>query len=379
MRTSLRSFLCVLAGTALLAAALQADARPWRINQYPNGTVLGCGGCHTSSLGGGPRNAFGQAVGEVVSPGGQESFWTPALAMLDSDEDGAANGAELGDPDGTWQEGDPNPQVEAVYEPGNADSTPPLQAEADAFIAVLLGANEVPPVTTRAHGWAIMRLSPDETTLDYYLYVFDIENLTGSHIHIGGPDENGGVIYPLELPEDGSSSGSLTVNAEDVAQLRSSGYYVNVHTEQNPPGEIRGQIEDEPLIFAAELSGEKQNPPVETEGSGTATVTLSEDLGSIAWTVSVSGLEGVTMAHFHEGAADENGGVLVGIADSAFDETSGEADIDENFLDLMLSKQVYVNVHTEQNPPGEIRGQVLPDVELNLPPVSPVEEWSLYR
>ena len=36
-------------------------------------------------------------------------------AALDADGDGATNGEELGDPDGTWQQGDANPEGENFF------------------------------------------------------------------------------------------------------------------------------------------------------------------------------------------------------------------------------------------------------------------------
>ena|SRR2546427_7858714 len=85
-----------------------AEARPCRVNLIPNGNRLSCGACHVSQFGGGPRNAFGTAVGTLVGLGTCEQFWGPRLAALDSDGDGISNGAELEDPDGTWSLGMPN-------------------------------------------------------------------------------------------------------------------------------------------------------------------------------------------------------------------------------------------------------------------------------
>ena len=94
---------------ALTAAASPAAARPFRGQQLPAGAALGCNGCHN----GNQLNPFGLVMEErFLSPGALSSadaLWGPELAALDSDGDGATNGQELGDPDGTWLPGDPAP------------------------------------------------------------------------------------------------------------------------------------------------------------------------------------------------------------------------------------------------------------------------------
>jgi len=120
---------------ALLAAALflgglaagQAEARGKRLAQVPNSGLSGCNTCHTTG-GGSPRNPFGLEIeNNFLSAAGSagDVVWGPELAALDSDGDGATNGMELGDPDGTWVPGDPDPEGEA-FAPGDPESTPPL-------------------------------------------------------------------------------------------------------------------------------------------------------------------------------------------------------------------------------------------------------------
>jgi hypothetical protein len=76
-----------------------SNARPWRVDQIPNGNKFGCLNCHNSSYGG-SRNSFGLSVESVVGRGSRASFWNSVLAAKDSDGDGSSNGEELGDPDG---------------------------------------------------------------------------------------------------------------------------------------------------------------------------------------------------------------------------------------------------------------------------------------
>ncbi len=106
--------------------AEEAAARGKRVSQIPNGAAFSCNSCHTAG-GGSPRNAFGLEIETnflTAAGAAGDVLWGPELAALDSDGDGASNGAELGDPDGTWVAGDTNPEGEA-FAPGDPESTPP--------------------------------------------------------------------------------------------------------------------------------------------------------------------------------------------------------------------------------------------------------------
>lgn len=113
--------------------------------------------------------------------------------------------------------------------------------------ANLSGTQEVPPVQTQATGRATFAYNAQTRVLNYTLEVSNIQNVTGAHIHRGAAGVNGPVAYSL-LPAGGTLapgapvSGQVTVSAADETLLLNGGMYVNVHTTQNPGGEIRGQI-----------------------------------------------------------------------------------------------------------------------------------------
>lgn len=354
-----------------MAMVQHSDARPWRPDQAPNAYNIETNGgdeCMTCHINGGgtERNAFGLDVEAIVTPNSGEPFWSAELAQMDSDGDGFSNGEELQDPEGTWSEGDPDPgDISLVTHPGDPNSFP-QQTEpgpADAWVAVLSGANVNPPIETDARGLFVMRLNEEDGSVDYYLNVFDLENVTASHIHLGAEGENGGVEHPLETPTEGFSSGQLEFSPEHIDDLRNGLYYVNVHTEQHGGGEIRGQLEDEPLEFTANLTGDQENPPVETDASGMATLMLSEDLTMLSYDLTIMDIENVTAAHIHEAPRGENGGVIFPIADGSFENASDEVELNEEQLNALLSENYYINVHTEQNGGGEIRGQIMFDAE----------------
>ncbi len=109
----------------LLVASLMptdAEARPGRVSQTPNGAMFSCGLCHADG-GAGPRNAFGQDVqANLTEPGAAGQVQWDLIFSLDSDGDGCTNGQELGDPDGAWTIGDPDPDgtVSNPSDPGSS-------------------------------------------------------------------------------------------------------------------------------------------------------------------------------------------------------------------------------------------------------------------
>jgi hypothetical protein len=69
---------------------------------------------------------------------------------------------------------------------------------------------------------------------------------TAAHIHIGARKVAGPVVIPLCTPCTSPVTGAATLTADQVKDVLSGKYYVNVHTAKNPAGEIRGQISKAP-------------------------------------------------------------------------------------------------------------------------------------
>jgi hypothetical protein len=124
--------------------------------------------------------------------------------------------------------------------------------------------------------------------------------------------------------------------------------------------------------FTAKLSGQEEVPPTNSQATGMAEFTVTGD--SVEYTVNASGMQGVTAGHIHSGKQGENGPVVVTLFknDTPTNEVSETGSITPDKLEgPMAGKQLtdlasamnngdtYVNVHTEQNPDGEIRGQIM--------------------
>ena len=113
--------------------------------------------------------------------------------------------------------------------------------------------------------------------------------------------------------------------------------------------------------FKAALDGKSEVPPTTSTGTGTADIDYDAATKKLSWKLTYTGLSGpAKAAHFH-GPADpgKNGGVAVAIPGATKSPAEGSATLtDAQAADLEAGK-LYVNVHTEANPGGEIRGQVV--------------------
>ena len=120
-----------------------------------------------------------------------------------------------------------------------------------------------------------------------------------------------------------------------------------------------GMVAAEEVKFEAELSGAEQVPPVETSATGTADVTFDTETKVLSWSVEYSGLSGdATAAHFHGPAEPgETAGPVVPIEVEP-SPLEGEAELTDEQAEDLAEGRWYVNIHTAQNPGGEIRGQV---------------------
>jgi CHRD domain-containing protein len=113
------------------------------------------------------------------------------------------------------------------------------------FKAAINVAQVVPhPKGTNAGASGTFKATLTGTTLKWTL---TYSHLTGpavaAHIHLGARGKNGIALVALCGPCKSPLSGSANSVTDDVAALMSKGgAYVNVHTDKNPEGEIRGEI-----------------------------------------------------------------------------------------------------------------------------------------
>ena len=150
---------------------------------------------------------------------------------------------------------------------GGTDTVAPTS---QTFTASLTGAKERPtPNSSTATGTATFTLSADENTLTWNITLANTNNVTASHIHVGGTEIAGPIILPLYAAAKSNNpaiTGTITRATfvppasplglswdALISLLRSGDTYANVHTDDGvapsntgpgdfPGGEIRGQI-----------------------------------------------------------------------------------------------------------------------------------------
>ena len=108
------------------------------------------------------------------------------------------------------------------------------------------------------------------------------------------------------------------------------------------------------------LSGAEETPPVTTSASGTGTITVAADK-SVSGTVKTTGIEG-TAAHIHVGASGQSGPPIITLnkgADGVWSVPAGSKLTDDQYANFK-SGNLYVNVHSAEHKPGEIRAQLKP-------------------
>lgn len=119
--------------------------------------------------------------------------------------------------------------------------------------------------------------------------------------------------------------------------------------------------------FSVELAGENQVPSVATTGTGEMDVELDNNTlmveGSFDNLVSrLTDIDG-SPAHLHIGSSEESGPVLFNVdVDAGADDRSGtfsfEQELTDDEVNVLESNDLYLNIHTNAYPGGEVRGQL---------------------
>lgn len=124
-------------------------------------------------------------------------------------------------------------------------SAAPTLAETMTFSADLTGAAQVPPVTTDAAGKIDASLDTETKVLSWTVTYDGLSGpATAAHFH--GPaaaDATAPPVVPVNGDLASGFTGEATLTDAQIGELEAGMWYFNIHTEANPGGEIRGQVE----------------------------------------------------------------------------------------------------------------------------------------
>jgi hypothetical protein len=254
-----------------------------------------------------------------------------------------------------------------------------VPAGADAYKMVnLLGINENPSVYSPGVGVVMIERVGNTITVSGALS--GLMDTISTHQAIAG--RNGPVIFPLTLAvtDDGlgatisAADNSFELTAEQLAALDMDMLYINIHSGAVRSGELRGQIKDLNVTsFYANLSGHQARPlPVNSTGNGRLLLSFDGD-STLRVSGSVTDLLGEVAteinggAHLHLALAGSTGPVVFPLLiSSEAGEAGGVWLPQENTFTLsrqqiraLYNREFYVNVHTEAEQSGEVRGQVM--------------------
>jgi hypothetical protein len=118
--------------------------------------------------------------------------------------------------------------------------TRPATAATTTFIALLNGGQEIPPNTSNASGIAFLTF--DGKQLCFAITTTIGVQETAAHIHgPAAPGETAGILFPLDAGR--AKNGCWSSPDKSVKRaLKKGRLYLNIHTDDFPNGEIRGQI-----------------------------------------------------------------------------------------------------------------------------------------
>jgi CHRD domain len=108
------------------------------------------------------------------------------------------------------------------------------------------------------------------------------------------------------------------------------------------------------------LSGSEETPAVTTSATATGTIKIAEDK-SVSGSIKTVGLDG-TVAHIHVGAPGQSGPPIITLDKAnggVWSVPAGSKLTDEQYASFKAGN-LYVNVHSAEHKPGEIRAQLKP-------------------
>jgi trimeric autotransporter adhesin len=117
------------------------------------------------------------------------------------------------------------------------------------------------------------------------------------------------------------------------------------------------------LSIPVTLSSQELVPPRNNSSSGTGVIAINRNNGELSGDLTVTGFSAIAM-HIHTGFAGEIGGFPVKLERDGVDQNlfrvPAKAKLSVALTNRLLAGGLYINAHSDANPAGEARGQIIP-------------------
>jgi len=230
----------------------------------------------------------------------------------------------------------------------------------------------------------VSTLTPTYTDYEFKLtdelYTIESGDRIGIKYEGGGFDETSWVSVMLDLDAEDPFDGANSYLQYHYQGLWRSSQDRDLHMvlKQTTSGDGGGAPPTPPkptTTFTAQLDGDQEVPPRDTDASGSAVFMLNDNKTTLQYKLNVTNIYNVTAAHIHVAPAGVNGPIVVplfsgnetGPINGVLAEgTIMSADLAGPLAGMTIDDLVaeinngntYVNVHTGKYPGGEIRGQI---------------------
>jgi len=230
----------------------------------------------------------------------------------------------------------------------------------------LSGVQEVPRVQTDATGKAELTIDTEALLLNIHVNTMGLDTANAAHIHRGLAGTNGPIAIGLMQDPDNVRhwfAENVELESSDMEDLNNGYYYVNVHSPENPPGEIRGQVPGDNVdIVFTQLTGDDVVPPVTTNNYGILASTISEDVATFH--LNNIGLDDATGASLRQAPVGQNGPIAINLTQDTENFShwfAEDAQLTDDQSTALFNQGLYAIVYTPAFPAGEVRGQIEPE------------------
>jgi len=219
---------------------------------------------------------------------------------------------------------------------------------------------------TNSTGEASLEFHQDENEL-HGAVTFTGDTPYEVHVHVGYAGQDGEKLYDLT---DDDADGSWTIpedeevlSQSDIADLEAGRLYINAHFDDGSGNlsTIRGQILVHEIgIATARLSAANDDTgnPITTTGGGFAALTMDEETGAIKSFVTFSSTPATDITGMHIHDSEEKIGIITltdtNDSNNVIYSTDSAETLDAVGIDQALHGKLYINVHTDDNPNGEL-------------------------